>query len=164
MGALSLKVIKATGTWSEMCGRDLLQSSEGETEFTARLARRGMKDQADTIWEEGCGAGSHMLGAVVLFTKSSTSVGSQVSAGGAEREAGPAHCSWGGCGGDGAKERWAGQNVLMRGGKQVHQLLEGVSGRKREGARNREDTMGARFLKTGGLPVLRPAGNMTGKE
>ena len=38
--ALSLKVIKATRTWGEMCGRDLLQSSEGETEFTAKLGVR----------------------------------------------------------------------------------------------------------------------------
>lgn len=76
-----------------MCGRDLLQSSEGETEFTAKLgirvgeqlARRGLKDQAGTIREEGRGAGSRALGGVVLFTRSSTSEGSQVSAGGAER-------------------------------------------------------------------------------
>lgn len=105
-----------------------------------------MKDRAGTIPEEGRGAGSQVLGAVVLFTRSTTSVGSQVSAGGAEREAGPANCSWGGCGGDGAKERWARpvehlrardfkqKNVLMRDGKQVHRLLEEVSGGKPEGA------------------------------
>ena len=37
-----------------------------------------MKDQAGPIREEGRGAGSRALGVVVLLTRSSTSVGSQV--------------------------------------------------------------------------------------
>ena len=107
-----------------------------------------MKDQAGPIREEGRGAGSRALGVVVLLTRSSTSVGSQVSAGGAERGR-ASKLFLGGCGGDGGKESGAGplkhlrarnftqKNVLMRDGRQVHRLIEGVSGRKRESAGNR---------------------------
>ena len=137
-----------------MCGRDSLRSQRAKQDSQPSLAngwanswpgegRRPRQAQA------GRGARGRLsaLGVVVLFSRSSTSVGSQVSAGG-QNEAGPANRSQGGVvvaegrrGGLGlwstsGKEAYT-QKCPDRDGRQAHRPIEGVSGRRCESAGDR---------------------------
>ena len=86
-----------------------------QREFTAKLgawvreeqlARGGRKGRAGAVREGGRGAGSQVLRTAGLLTRSSTSTGSGLSAGGASGEAGTSRRLLGAR--DGGKERWAG--------------------------------------------------------
>ena len=137
-----------------MCGRDSLRSQRAKQDSQPSLAngwanswpgegRRPRQAQA------GRGARGRLsaLGVVVLFSRSSTSVGSQVSARG-QNEAGPANRSRGGVvvaegrrGGLGlwstsGKEAYT-QKCPDRDGRQAHRPIEGVSGRRCESAGDR---------------------------
>lgn len=112
------------------------------------------------------------LRVVVLFSRSSTSVGLQVSAG-EQNEAGPANRSRGGVvvaegkrGGLGlwstsGKEAYT-QKCPDRDGGRAHRPTEGVSGRRREGAGDRGRN-GGKVPEDRRAPSAGPAGNVAGR-